>query len=87
MIKATIYIIHPIRQIDKEYKEFRSFKVALMLLPKQSCLTRSIMIRQRAEEDEEDDDDGRAEGLEALLVPSSSSSSSCRTSRQCELEH
>ncbi len=43
-----------------------------MLLPKQSCLTRSIMIRQRAEEDEEDDDDGRAEGLEALLVPSSS---------------
>lgn len=64
MIKATIYIIHQIRQIDKEYKEFRSFKVALMLLPKQSCLTRSIMIRQRAEED----DDGRAEGVARALL-------------------
>lgn len=40
------------------------------------------MIRQRADEDEEDDD-GRAEGLEALFMPSSS----CKASRQCELEH
>lgn len=51
------------------------------------CLSTAELFNEVSDDDktEDDDDDGRAEGLEALLVPSSSSS--WRASRQCELEY